>query len=119
MTNNVILQFKVCPPITILIKLIKDKKKISHLLKVNFVLFILGRVLKGSENGSVLLIFGFETFSAVATFLEDYQSGALFEHFRPIQDAVRQIPGYENFTLTIEITNKAITNFLYQLGSCF
>lgn len=64
----------------------------------------------------MVLIIGFESFSAVATLLKDYETGELTEHFRPIQDAVRRLPGYEDYTLTIDITAEDYLYFLRQLG---
>lgn len=66
--------------------------------------------------GSVILVVGFESFSDVVQFLDDFESGALTTHFRPIQDAVRRIPGYEDYTFTLSITLKDYMCFLKELG---
>lgn len=75
-----------------------------------------GQSVKGSKDGSVILIVGFESFLDVATFLKDYESGALTEHFRPIQDAVRRFPGYEDYTFSVNITPRDYLCFLMELG---
>lgn len=78
--------------------------------------FLTGQFINGSNNGSIILIIGFKSFFDVATLLKDYESGALTDHFRPIQDAVRRIPGYEDYTLTVDITLKDYLNFLNKIG---
>lgn len=65
----------------------------------------------------MVLTIGFRSFNAVATFLEDYRSGELDKHFRPIQEAARRVPGYESFTLKLEINIDAIVDFVRDLGN--
>lgn len=72
--------------------------------------------MKDAEDGSVVLIIGFESFLDVATLLQDFESGALTEHFRPVQDAVRLIPGYEDYTFTVNIAVGDYLQFLEKLG---
>lgn len=78
--------------------------------------FIIGQFVNGSEVGSVILIVGFESFSDVATLLDDYKTGALTAHFHPVQDAIRRIQGYEDYIFSVNITLKDYLCFLKELG---
>lgn len=61
----------------------------------------------------MIITIGFVSFHAVAKFLEDNQSGALAEHFKPIQDVVKRFEGYEEFELKTDIEREA---FITGLG---
>lgn len=91
--------------------------KTVETLKI-FVLFT-GQNCKGAKNGCVIIAIGFDSLAAVATFLEDSISGALTEHFRPIQEAARRFPGYENFAIKAKIRDETFGTFLNGLGKVF
>lgn len=73
--------------------------------------------MKDCKDGSVILIIGFKYFSDVTTLLKDYENGYLTEHFRPVQDAIRRIPGYEDYVFRIDITLDDYLYFLKELGN--
>lgn len=79
-------------------------------------LFGTGQFVKDSKDGSVILIIGFKGFLDVAVFLKDYKNGSLTEHFRPVQDAIRSIPGYEDYILSVNITLEDYRFFVDELG---
>lgn len=84
----------------------------------NFFL-ISGQSITGATTECIILNISFQSFAAVAKLLEDYKNGTLTNHFRPIQDAVRCISGYEEYTLTVDITFDAYMSFLAELGKIF
>lgn len=65
----------------------------------------------------MILTVGFESFAAVATLLEDSESGGLTQYFKPVQDAVRRVPKYENFLLEVEVQQDAVITFIQELGT--
>lgn len=72
---------------------------------------------KIEKSESVLIHIGFESLSAIATFIDDKRNGRLQSYFRPIEQAVRRIHGYEEFTLNVSIRQEDYLTFCTQLGN--
>lgn len=75
-----------------------------------------GTLKQDAREGSVILTVEFDSLQAVHGLIDDSVSGKLTEHFRPIQDAVRKIPGYETYTLEVDIYDESYLPFLREIG---
>lgn len=75
-----------------------------------------GQNIQAAEEKSIILLVKFETYAGVATLLEDYIKGDLTEHFKPLQDAIRGIPSYEDYTINVYISNETMFSLLNSLG---
>lgn len=80
------------------------------------IIFSTGQVIKNVEKGSITLTIGFEDSFGVAALLRDYKNGDFEIHFRPIQEAIRLVAGYQDYTLHANITTEAFLFLFKTIG---
>lgn len=69
-----------------------------------------------AKVGSVVVVIGFRSFSAVAALIEDKRNDNLLKYFLPIQTALRRITGCSEICLTVKIKLNDYIMFINDLG---
>lgn len=79
--------------------------------------FVLDLFFKDADMGSVIVVVGFRSFHAVTRLIEDKRNGRLHRYFFPVQEVLRELPGNDGMTLTVDILFKDYVAFLKDIGS--